>query len=145
MPIDLVGPAPVQPRPGGSAAWPGWIIAPAGPPRWRWRTARRPLPGHRPLTPRRGCRAGVECGLDLFDRITRRGRRRRAVQRGLDIFARVAPPGHPVVSDGRDDRGQPVVGGKRTAGAGLRTRAIVRTVMVARGVGTCMLAHALSR
>ena len=145
MPIDLVGPAPVQPRPGGSVAWPDWIIGPARPARWRWRTGRRPLSGHRPLTPRRGCRAGVECGLDLVDRITRRRRRRRAVQRGLDLFERVAPPGCPVVSDGREDRGQPVVGGKRTAGAGLRTRAIVRTVMVVWAVGTCMLAHTLSR
>ena len=126
MPIDLVGPAPVQPRPGGSVARPDRIIGPARPARWRWRTGRRPLSGQWPLTPRSGCRRG-------------------AVQRGLDLFERVAPPGCPVVSDGREDRGQPVVGGKRTAGAGLRTRAIVRTVMVVWAVGTCMLAHTLSR
>ena len=145
MPVDLVGPAPVQPRPGGSMAWPDRIIGAARPAWWRRGSGWRPLSGHRPRTPRRGCRAGVECGLDLGDRITRRGCRRRAVQRGLDLVERVAPPGCPVVGDGREDRGQPVIGGKRTAGAGLRTGAIVPTVVVVRAVGACMIAHMPSR
>ena len=145
MPIDLVDPAPVQPRPGGSLAWPDRITRPAGPTRGRRRSGRRPLSGHRPVASRRGCRAVVECGLDLVDRISRRGCRCRTVQRGLDLFERVAPPGCPVVNDGREDRGQPVVGGKRTAGAGLWTRGFARTVLVVRAVGACMLAHTLSR
>jgi hypothetical protein len=126
MPIDLVDPAPAQPRPGGSVIRPDRTTRPAGPGRWRWRARRRPLSGQGPLTPRSGCRRG-------------------AVQRGLDLFDRVAPPGRPVVDDGREDRGMPVVGRKRTAGAGLRTCAAVRTVIVVRTVGTCMLAHTLSR
>jgi hypothetical protein len=145
MPIDLVDPAPVQPRPGGSMARPDRITRPARPARWRWRTRRRQLPRHRPLTPRRGRRRPVvECGLDLVDRISLHGFRRGAFQRGLDLVERVAPPGCPVVNDGREDRGQPVVGRKRTAGAGLRTRATVRTVTVVRAIGTCMLAYTLS-
>jgi hypothetical protein len=87
----------------------------------------------------------VERGLDLLDRVSLHGCRRGAVQRGLDFFDRVWPPGRPVVSDGREDRGQPVVGGNRTARAALRTRAIVRTVRIVRALGTCMLAHTLGR
>ena len=145
MPIDLVDPAPVQPRPGGSVARPDRTTRPAGSGRWRWRAPRRALSGHWPPTPRSGCRPVAERGLDLVDRISRPGCRHRTVQRGLDLFERVAPPGAPVVNDGREDRGMPVVGRKRTAGAGLRTCATIRTVMVFRAVGTCMLAHTLSR
>jgi hypothetical protein len=71
-----------------------------------------------------------------------------AVQRGLDFLDGVGPPRQPVIDDGREDRGQPVVRRSLTAVTKPRTRARavgVRTVRIVRAVITHMLAHALRR